>query len=408
MSVNHSQDIPEAQLEQCYTPANINGLTLKNRFIKASTFENMTPEGRPTQRLKDFHGEIADGGVAMTTIAYCAVNKDGRVKEGMMYMGEYIRKELTDLIDDLHKRGTKVSGQMGHGGGFSQSKELSTKRPKGPSFGLNALGIVNGRFFCDPMTRKDIDNFVQTYRDAAVFMKSVGFDALEIHFGHGYGLCQFISPLTNRRKDEYGGSLVNRMRLPLRVLAAVRKAVGSNFPLLAKISLTEAFPGGLNYDDAIEISKMLDDGGIDAIITSGGSSSLNPQFMFKGPSLLPALLKFEKNKIMRLILRLASPIMFRASEYNELYFLEQASRVKDAVKCKIIYVGGASTSKSFAKLMDSGFDFIQLGRSLIAQPDLVNKAKSNLKFKSKCIHCNECVGSIEYEGGVYCPLFNPK
>ena len=130
--------------------------------------------------------------------------------------------------------------------------------------------------------------------------------------------------------------------------------------------------------------------------------------MFKGPSLLPALLKFEKNKIMRLILRLASPIMFRASEYSELYFLEQASRVKNAVKCKIIYVGGASTSKSFAKLMEAGFDFIQLGRSLIAEPDLVNKAKNNLKFKSKCIHCNECVGSIEYEGGVHCPLFNPK
>lgn len=395
-------------IEKAFSAGKINGLTLKNRFIKASTFENMTPDGRPTQRLKDFHGEMADGGIGMTTIAYCAVNKDGRVKEGMMYMDEYIRDELTDLIDDLHNRGTKVSGQMGHGGAFTQNKELSTKRPLGPSFGINALGILNGKLLCDPMTLEDMDNLVQAFHDAAVFMKSVGFDALEIHFGHGYGLCQFISPLTNRRKDGYGGSLENRMRLPLRVLASVREAVGPDFPLLAKISLTEAFPGGLDHDDAIEISKMLDQGGIDGIVTSGGSSAFNPQYMFKGPSLLPAMLKFEKNKIMRVILRLVSPIMFRASEYKELYFLEQASRVKDAVNCKMIYVGGASTNESFAKLMEAGFDFIQLGRSLIGDPDLVNKAKNDISFKSKCTHCNECVGSIEYEGGVHCPVFNPQ
>lgn len=408
MSVSDSIVEQDDLLARCFTAMNINGLSLKNRFIKASTFENMTPEGHPTPRLQEFHGNIADGGIGMTTIAYCAVNKDGRVKEGMMYMDEYIRDELTRLVDDLHRRGTKVSGQMGHGGGFSQSRELSTRRPKGPSFGINALGIVNGKLFCDPMSHADIDAFVQAFHDAALFMKSVGFDALEIHFGHGYGLCQFISPLTNHRKDEYGGSFENRMRLPLRVLAAVRDAVGPGFPLLGKISLTEAFPGGLNYDDAIEVAKSLDKGGIDAIITSGGSSSLSPQFMFKGPSLLPAMLRFEKNKLMRLMLRLSSPVLFRGSEYKELYFLEQASRVKDAVNCKMIYIGGASTNDSFRRIMAAGFDFIQLGRSLICDPDLVNRAANDPGFKSRCTHCNLCVGSIEYEGGVHCPVFDPR
>jgi 2,4-dienoyl-CoA reductase-like NADH-dependent reductase (Old Yellow Enzyme family) len=263
-------------------------------------------------------------------------------------------------------------------------------------------------FFCDAMKRSDIDNLVQVYHNAAVFMKSVGFDALEIHFGHGYGLCQFISPLTNRRKDEYGGTLENRMRLPLRVLQAVREAVGKDFPLIAKISLTEGVPGGLNYDDAVEISKMLDAGGIDAIVPSGGTSTMNPMLMFRGDNMLPAMLKYEKSWLMRLILRLAGPIMFRSYPYEELYFLEYSKRIKDAVNCKMVYVGGASTNASFKQLMQHGFDFIQLGRSLLSDPDLVKRSRENVNFKSRCIHCNECVGTIGHNDGIHCPRFFGK
>ncbi|HET8706634.1 MAG TPA: NADH:flavin oxidoreductase, partial [Pseudomonadales bacterium] len=204
-------------LAKCFAPAKLNGLELRNRFIKAGTFEGMTPGGQPTQALSNFHARLAQGGIGMTTVGYCAVEADGRLNENMLYMHEAIRRPLTDMIDNLHQLGTKVSGQMGHGGGFSKNRELKRARPLGPSFGLNALGIANGMFLCDAMTHADIKSMIQHYHDAAVFMKSVGFDALEIHFGHGYGLCQFMSPKTNRRKDEYGGSLQNRMRLPIQV-----------------------------------------------------------------------------------------------------------------------------------------------------------------------------------------------
>ena len=397
---------PSPSLALCHSAGKINELQLKNRFIKAATFENMTPEGRPTASLAHFHGQLAEGGIAMTTIGYCAVENDGRLNERMMFMGEHIHTDLSQLIDGLHHKGCKVSGQMGHGGGFSQNTELSKKRPLGPSFGLNALGIPKGMFFCDAMTIDDIDQLVQAYHDAAVLMKSVGFDALEIHFGHGYGLCQFISPLTNRRKDQYGGSLENRMRLPLRVLDAVRKAVGNQYPLLAKISLTEGVPGGLNYDDALAISKLLDAAGIDAIIPSGGTSTMNPMIMFRGGNMLPAMLKYEKSKLMKFILRLAGPIMFRNYPYEELYFLEHAKRIKQAVKCKMIYVGGASSNESFSKLMEHGFDFIQLGRSLLSDPGLPNRSKLNATFKSRCTHCNDCVGTIGHDDGIFCPRFN--
>ncbi len=389
----------------CFSAANINGLTLKNRFIKAGTFENMTPNGVPGDRLQRFHGGLADGGIAMTTLGYCAVENDGRLNENMMYMHEGIRVQLSSLIADLHQRGTLVSGQMGHSGGFSKNRQLSRRRPLGPSFGVNGLGIAQGMFFCDAMSLSDIDAMVSSYARAAIFMKSVGFDALEIHFGHGYGLCQFMSPKTNKRKDEYGGSLENRMRLPLRVLAAVREAVGKDFPLLGKISMTEGVRGGLHYDDAVEISKLLDQAGIDGIITSGGTSTMNPMIMFRGGNILPGMLKTEPSRIMRVILRAAGKSMFKDYPYKELYFLEQAKRIREAVSCKMIYVGGASTRASFDQLMAAGFDFIQLGRSLLSDPDLPNRAQAEKGFVSRCTHCNECVSTIESPQGIHCTQF---
>ena len=341
----------------------------------------------------------------MTTLGYCAVEADGRLNEGMMYMHEGIRPQLTALVSDLHSRGTKVSGQMAHCGGFSKNSELRRRRPLGPSFGLNGLGLSRGMLFCDAMSLSDIDELIQHYYQAAVFMKSVGFDALEIHFGHGYGLCQFMSPKTNKRKDNYGGSFENRMRLPLQVLAAVRDAVGNDFPLLAKISMTEGVRGGLHYDDAIEISKLLDSAGIDGIITSGGTSTMNPMIMFRGGNILPGMLRTEKSRLMRLALRMMGKSMFKDYPYHELYFLKQAKRIRDAVSCKMIYVGGASSNASFAALMEQGFDFIQLGRTLLSDPDLPNRAQADANFISRCTHCNDCVSTIESPQGIHCTQY---
>lgn len=397
-----------ALLDNCFAPARLNGLTLKNRFIKAGTFEGMTRGGQPSARLKDFHTRIAAGGVAMTTIGYCAVEADGRLNENMMYMHESIRQPLTELIDAVHGLDCKVSGQMGHGGGFSKNRELQRKRPLGPSFGINMLGVAQGMLFCDAMTETDIRAMVQHYHDAAVFMKSVGFDALEIHFGHGYGLCQFISPKTNKRTDQYGGSLQNRMRVPLMVLEAVRKAVGDHYPIIGKISLTEGVRGGLDYDDAIVISELLDKGGIDGIITSGGTSTMNPMIMLRGGNIFRPLLKAEQNPLMKAMILLAGPVMFKNYPYEELYFLEQAKRIRERVQCNMIYIGGASTNASFATLMQQGFDFIQLGRTLLSDPDLPRLAAQQRNYQSRCMHCNECVATIEHADGIHCTHFGEQ
>ena len=392
-------------LNKCFSPAKLNGLELKNRLIKAGTYEGMTPDGVPGERLCNFHLGIANGGIGMTTIGYCATEADGRLNENMMYMHEGLAPQLKGLIGKLHQAGSRVSGQMGHGGAFSKNRKLQRRRPQGPNFGLNMLGVAYGMLFADAMKDDDIKRFIQSYHDAALFMKNCGFDALEIHFGHGYGLCQFMSPRTNKRTDKYGGSLENRMRLSLEVLEAVRKAVGDDFPVIGKISLTEGVKGGLNYDDAVEISRMLDKGGIDGIVTSGGTSTMNPMIMFRGDSILKPMIKAEKNLLMKTILRITGPSLFREYPYKELYFLEHAKRVREAVQCNVIYVGGASCNESFETVMREGFDFIQLGRSLLSDPDLPLQAQKQSDYKSRCVHCNECVATIEHPDGIHCTRF---
>ena len=382
-------------------PGSLNTLVLRNRIIKAGTFENMTPGGKPSQRLELFHTQFADGGVAMTTIGYCAVATEGALNANMMVMEEAIRDKLEALISSLHARGCKVSGQMGHCGAFSKNRNLAV-RPKGPSKGLNILGFTEGMWLADAMSIGDIDDMVEKYRSAALFMKSVGFDALEIHFGHGYGLCQFLSPLTNRRTDEYGGSLENRLRLPLRVLAAVRDAVGQDYPILGKISMSEGRRGGLDYDDAVVIARALDENGIDGIVTSGGTSTMNPMLMFRGESILPALLEYEKSRAMRLLYRLVGKKMFPSMPFYELYFIEQAKRIRKAVNCKLVYIGGASSGRSLETLFGAGFDFVQLGRALLADPDLPKQLHSDPHAASRCTHCNRCVGTIESQLGIHC------
>jgi len=387
--------------------ASLNGLKLKNRLMKAGTFENMSPNGVPSDRLIDFHTQFASGGIAMTTIGYCAVENAGRLNADMLTMHEDYRPALTRLVDAIHEQDCKVSGQMGHCGAFSKNHTLKG-RAKGPSGGLNLLGFAEGMWFCEAMSLTDIDHMVEAYRDAATFMKSVGFDALEIHFGHGYGLCQFLSPLTNRRKDNYGGSLENRLRLPLRVLAAVREAVGDDFPILGKITMSEGRRGGLREEDSIEICKALDEAGIDAIVLSNGTSTMNPMLMFRGDSILPSLLKHETNRIMRFLLRIMGKKMFPTLPFYEMYLLNQAKRIRNVVTCKLVYIGGAASGANFDHILSAGFDFIQLGRTLLADPDLPKQLASNANYKSRCTHCNQCVGTIASRQGIHCPQFSHK
>ncbi len=388
-----------------FTPARIGDLELKNRIIKAATYEGMTRGGVPGARLTAFHRRLAEGGVAMTTVAYCTTEADGRISEDMMYLHEGIESELRALIAEVQAAGALVSGQMAHCGNFSKNRRLQRlSRPLGPSRQLNMLGAPFGMPFAGAMSLADIDHFVGTFGDAARFMKKVGFDAIEIHFGHGYGISQFISPKTNRRTDKYGGSLANRMRLARRVLTAVREAVGDGFPILGKMSMCDGVKGGVTWEEGVEVAKMLDGAGVDALVTSGGTSSFNPMLMFRGTSIVHGMVQQEKNPLMRLGLKVLGPSMFRDYPYEELYFLERAKRIRESVGCRVVYIGGCSTARSLETIIREGFDFVQLGRPLLEDPDFANKARADPDYASGCTHCNACVALIDDPGGIRCVL----
>ena len=389
---------------RCFSEARLNGLTLRNRLIKAATFEGKSEGGLPSPALQDFHVRLGQGGIAMTTLGYCAAEADGRLSADMLYMDEYVRAPLSQLIRAVQATGCKVAGQLSHAGNFTKNHQFRGKRPLGPSFGLNKLGLTAGLPFGTAMSKAQIRERVATFGRAAAFMKSVGFDAIEIHFGHGYGLSQFISPKTNRRSDEYGGTLANRMRLPLEVLAEVRKHVGDSFPLLGKISMTDGVRGGVSYDDSVDIAALLEAGGIDAIICSAGTSSMNPMLLFHGASIGADMIRNEKNLIMKLGMKAVEKSFFRHYPYREMYLLENAKRIRNRVQCGVCYIGGVCTGDSIRTVMDEGFDFIQLGRGLLFDPDFAINASARTDYRNGCTHCNQCATLIDQPGGIRCVL----
>lgn len=392
-----------AALDKLLAPANLNGLRLRNRIIKAATFEGMLAGGKPTPRLIEFHRRIAAGGTGLTTLAYCAPEPDGRLKAAYMHMHEGIRTELRELADTVHTAGGKLSGQIAHCGGFSQNRSLERRRPVSASSYFNQLGALSGVVFTGAMDLGEMDAVTSSYGKAAAFMQSVGFDALELHLGHGYLLSQFINPKTNRRTDEYGGSVENRMRFPLRVLEETRKAVGTGFPILAKITMFDDVEGGIVLEDSIEVCRLLENAGIDAIILSAGSSSHNPMLMFHGESIIKGLTEQERNPLLRLGMKLVGPRLFRRYPYHELYFLEEARRIRQSVNCPLVYIGGCTTVDSFERVMNEGFDFVQLGRPLIRDPELANRlALLRRNYVNGCTHCNRCAGMIEHPDGIAC------
>lgn len=399
-------------LKKFLAPAKLNGVELKNRMIKAATFESMLDDNfNITQKCIDFHEDFAKGGVGMTTLAYCAPEADGRMQSHYMYIREEIKPQLQKLADTVHSYGSMLSGQIAHCGGFSRNTSIQRKRPVAPSKVLNMSGIPSGMFFTDEMDEKLMTEVAQSFGNAARIMKESGFDAVEIHFGHGYLLSQFISPLTNKRKDKYGGSIENRMRFPLEVLAAVRAQVGSDFPILGKITMYDEVKGGITFEDGLASAKMLDQAGIDAIILSAGTSSQNPMLLFHGDSLLDGLLKFETNPLLKMGMRMMGPSMFRNYPYREAYLLDYAKKVRAEVKCNLVYIGGATEPETIAEVIDAGFDFIQSGRPLMRDPEMIKHLEEyGESYSNGCDHCNTCATLMGDPNGIRCilPKWQPK
>ncbi|MFD0473280.1 NADH:flavin oxidoreductase [Nonomuraea thailandensis] len=258
--------------------ARLGPLTLRNRIIKAATFEGMSRGALVSDDLIAFHRAHAAGGAAMTTVAYCAVAPEGRTQRSQLWMRPEALPGLRRLTDAVHAEGAAVSAQIGHAGPVANSR--SNRLPAlAPSASFNPQAMTMTR----RATAADIERVIAAHATAAELAVEAGFDAVEIHLGHNYFASSFLSPRLNRRRDEYGGSPAARARVALGAARAVRDAVGDRIAILAKLNMDDGVPGGLWLDESLQVARWLErDGSLDALELTAGSSLLNPMYLFRG------------------------------------------------------------------------------------------------------------------------------
>jgi 2,4-dienoyl-CoA reductase-like NADH-dependent reductase (Old Yellow Enzyme family) len=379
-----------------FQPGKLAGLELKNRVIRAGCFEGMCQGGQVTDELIEHHRRVVAGGVAMTTVAYCAVSHDGRAFDHELWMRKEISPDLIRLTDAVHREGAAASIQLGHSGFFTSSAVIG-KRPLGAS----AKFCMFTRSYCREMGRSDIEEKVRAFANAALLAKEAGFDAVEIHAGHGYLLSQFLSPWTNRRKDEFGGKLKNRLRFPLQVIEKTKEKLGSNFPVLVKMNQLDGMHGGVALEDAIEIAQALEGAGASALIPSAGFTSKIPFLMLRGNLPVKEMSQNQEGWLNRAGLSLFGRFLVPEHPYRPLFQLEGAKRIREAVGIPVIYIGGVESLGGMIEARAAGFEFVQVGRATIQDPGFVNKLRAGEITRSDCDHCNRCVAAMD-AGGVYC------
>jgi 2,4-dienoyl-CoA reductase-like NADH-dependent reductase (Old Yellow Enzyme family) len=253
MSNNLNPDLPTSP----FRALKVGPLTLKNRFIKAATNEGMARGGIPSKQLVAFHRAMAAGGAALTTVAYCAVSRDGRTFADQITLDDQSVPHLRVLTNAVHQEGGAVSAQITHGGCFTFLTDLSSKKPQSSSDGFNKVGIMSGLLWKQAMNETDMHRVANEFARAALLARDCGFDAVEIHMGHGYLLSQFISPLYNTRSDQYGGNVENRLRFPCLVLRRVLDAVGHELAVICKYSITDGAKGGNTAEDGLRLRGYL-------------------------------------------------------------------------------------------------------------------------------------------------------
>jgi 2,4-dienoyl-CoA reductase-like NADH-dependent reductase (Old Yellow Enzyme family) len=375
-----------------FAPAELGPLTLRNRIIKAATFESRTPEALVTDDLIEYHRLHAAGGVAMTTVAYCAVSPGGRTSGDQIWMRPEAVAGLRRLTEAVHAEGAAVSAQIGHAGPVADARSNKATALAPVRF-FNPLSMR----FAKQATGGDIAEVLAAHANAARLAVDSGFDAVEVHLGHNYLASAFLSPLINRRDDEFGGSLENRAKVARGLVQAVRRAVGNQIAVTAKLNMSDGVRGGITVDEALMTAKWLqDEGGLDAIELTAGSSLVNPMYLFRGDAPVKEFAGAFKPPL-RWGIRMTGHKFLREYPYRDAYLLRDARLFRAELTMPLILLGGITDRASMELAMTEGFQFVAMARALLAEPDLVNRIAAETgghTVRSMCTHCNRCMPTI--------------
>lgn len=375
-----------------FTPVRIGPVTLRNRVIRSAAFENMARGNSPSQELMDYHVAVARGGVGMTTLAYASVNRSGLSFDGQLWMREEIVPGLRTITDAIHAQGAKASIQLGHCGNMTHRSTCGCM-PLGASGGFNLYSPT----FVRKMREGEILSLVEDFGHAVELARQAGFDCVEIHAGHGYLISQFLSPYTNHRRDRFGGSLQNRMRLMQMVIRRVMEAAGDDMGVLVKMNMHDGFRRGMQQEECLEVARELERLGVHAIVLSAGFVSKAPMEVMRGAMPIRTLAHYmdpRKFWWLKAMLRVAGRAMIPTVPYREAYFLEDARVFRQAVSLPLVYVGGMVSRSKMEEVLDAGFEAFQMARALIRDTDFVNKLRSGETTCSDCRHSNYCIGRM--------------
>lgn len=350
----------------------INGMVLPNRFIRSATWEGMaTDEGAVTPRLIDTMIALARGGVGLIVSSHSYVLPEGKATPWQVGIySDELMPGLEKMAAAVHGAGGRMVVQLAHAGFFTNEK-MAGQAPRVVS-DFPELGDAPRR----ELTAEEIEGLPVAFAEAARRAKAAGYDGVELHAAHGYLLSQFLSPIFNRRQDEYGGDIQGRSRFPVRVVRAVREMVGPDFPVLIKMNGRDYAENGLSLDDAVQAAGRLVEAGIDAIELSGG--------LLNGGKMSPSRPGID-------------------SAEKEAYFREDARAFKKETQVPLILVGGLrSIEVAEALLEDNLADYISMSRPLIREPGLINRWKNGDLSPAKCKSDNLCFKPGREGKGIYC------
>ncbi len=343
----------------------IGSLELSNRAIRSSTWSGVGDrKGYVTDRALEFYGELARGDIGLILTGYQYVMTNG---QGLPYMlGNYDDTQvegLKKLVDTVHKEGGKIAAQLVHC--LARANPKLFFREGDELWGPSAIAYSAGDKIPREMTRADIALLVETHARAASRSLRSGFDGIQIHGAHGFGVNQFLSPAWNRRGDMYGGSLQNRYRLVGEILEAIRGEVGKDFPVMFKLSAQDFVENGIELSESAEIARRLANDGIDAIQVSACCSISNP----------------DKHCTKSMIVK----------EKHEAYLADFARYIKERIKVPVIIVGGIRSLPIIDGILkDRQADYISMARPFIREPHLIKRWKGGDTDKARCISCNRC------------------
>ncbi len=350
--------------------------TLKNRIVRSATWEQMaTVDGQMTDRLFDVYDDLAQGEVGLIITSYTHITDEHR--PNLKMLGIYDDRGLSGysaLTERVHSHGSAIVMQIVYGGTQSFLQPADGSIP-GPS----AVAEMSTGVVAKEMSQDDIQSLIRAFRDAAVRAQKAGFDGVQIHCAHGYGLGQWLSPFHNRRQDKYGGSRENRARIIIETYEEVRRNCGEDFLIMIKINSEDFVTGGATFEDCRYVCSELSSRGVDAIEISGGVFAAEEDLRWARPGI--------------------------NDPEKEGYFSSYAVKIAEEVDAPVILVGGLKSIDVIEKLLaETKIAYFSMARALMTEPDLVKRWQRGDRETSRCISCNQC----RHPDGNICILHRPK